>query len=1025
MRTLTSRFTRPSARRLPLLLFALLCAPATVTAQTAAHPAPRLSAVTPAGGQKGTTVEVVLTGADLDEISSLIFSDSGIKAERVPDPPPPKKDPKKPAKPAPPRPPTFRVTIPADAAPGLCDVRAVGKWGVSNPRAFTIGTFPEVAEKEPNNDVPQAQRVALDAVVNGVIASKVDVDYFVFAGKKGQRVVVHAAASSIDSRLYAHLQLYDADGRLLASNKNYRARDAALACALPADGDYTIRLCEFAYQNGGPESIYRLTLTTGPWIDAVFPPALEPGKAAEVTLYGKNLPGGKTLPDTAPLEALTVKVTAPPRGDHLAFRGRLLPRTATVDGFEYRLGSAAANPVLLSWAAAPVVLDNDTNNTHASAQAVTIPCELCGRIERRGDRDYYAFTGKKGDVLILEGFADRLRAPTDLVLQLRRADDKGALIGEYDDHSELPAVVERLFTYTDDPRARFVVPEDGKYELLVRSRAATTQFGPRHVYRISLRREQPDFRLALVGNHETGAGLTLRRGSSHDLNVVCFRRDGFNGEVLLQAEGLPAGVTCTPQTIGPKLRQGSLVLTAAPGAADWTGSIIVKGTALINGTKVVHEARVCCLVYPSPNGNTPAVSRMARSLYLAVRDKGPFRLDGPNGEIAVPIGSTTQIKVKVQKQDAGIQGNVQVDLAAGPAQSNGNPLNAPKVNVAPDKEGSLKLQIPANAPTGTYNLVLRGVGKVQMADGPKKKKTVNYTAVSAPVRLTIYDTVAELALGAADVHVAPGGERGLPIKLKRLHKFNGPLAVELIVPSGFQGVSAAKLNVPAGKDDAVLVLKCAKGAKAASSSAFLVRVSAKVGNQTLKHEAKLRLAIDPKQTAGTTPKTGTPGVKLTETPLLPASAAGWRYAVQIKGDTWRAPNFNDSSWKTVKAPFGNGEPEIAARKGTEVPEKGQTLYARHAFDVPANLLTDKSATLRLRVASDDHAIVYLNGKLVDRDAEADHEFSYWNRDVTIPASALRPGRNVLAVQVANTTGSSDVYLDVALTAQAPARAAKK
>lgn len=1021
MRTVTLRSAR-------WLLLALLLAPTTARAQNSAHPAPRLSAVTPAGGKVGTTVEIVLGGADLDDVSSLLFSDPNLKAERVPDPPPPKKDPKKPAKPAPPRPPTFRVTIPANATAGLCDVRAVGKWGVSNPRAFVVGTLAEMTEKEPNDDVPQAQRVPLESVVNGVIANKVDVDYFTFTGKKGQRVVIHAAASSIDSRLYAHLQLYDAAGRLLDSNKNYRDRDAVVDCVLPADGDYQVRLCEFAYQNGGPESFYRLTLTTGPWIDAAFPPVLEPGKTAEVTLYGKNLPGGKALsdagPNAAPLEALAVKITPPPPGDHLAFRARLLPRVASLDGFEYRFGAPGANPVLLGWAAAPIVIDNGANDTHPTAQAVPVPCEICGRVERRGDRDYYTIEGKKGDILILEGFADRLRAPTDLVMQLRRA-DKGTLIGEYDDHTALPSVVDRLFTYTDDPRARFAVPEDGKYELLVRSRYAETQFGPRHVYRVSVRRERPDFRLALVGNHDSGAGLTLRRGGNHDLNVVCFRRDGFEGEVLLEARGLPAGITCMPQTLGPKLRQGSLVLTAAAGAADWTGPFSVTGTAIINGAKVVHEARACCFVFPAPNGNVPAVSRLAHSLCLAVREKGPFRLDVPSAEMAVPIGGSLQLKVKVQKQDSGIQGNVQVDLAAGPAQANGNPINSPKINVAADKEGSLKLQIPGNAPTGTYNLVARGVGKVQMVEGPKKKKkTVNFTAASAPIRLTIYDTVTELALGAADVRVAPGGERGVPIKLKRLHKYAGPLAVELIVPSGFQGVSAAKLTVPPGKNDAVLVLKCAKGAKPAASPAFLVRVTAKVGNQTLKQEAKLRLAIDPKQTAGPATKPGTPATKINEVALLPASAAGWRYSAQVKGDAWRTPDFDDKTWKTIKAPFGNGETEITARKGTEIPEKGQTLYARRAFDVPANVLSSKGLTLRLLLASDDSAIVYLNGKLVDRE-DGDHEYRYWNRDVTLPTTALRAGRNVLAVQVVNTAGSSDVYLDAALIAEVPARAAKK
>jgi len=53
------------------------------------------------------------------------------------------------------------VTIAPDTPLGLHDVRLVNKWGISNPRAFAVGDLPEVLEKEPNNDVNQAQRVEL------------------------------------------------------------------------------------------------------------------------------------------------------------------------------------------------------------------------------------------------------------------------------------------------------------------------------------------------------------------------------------------------------------------------------------------------------------------------------------------------------------------------------------------------------------------------------------------------------------------------------------------------------------------------------------------------------------------------------------------------------------------------------------------------------------------------------------------------------------------------------------------------
>lgn len=94
------------------------------------------------------------------------------------------------------------------------------------------------------------------------------------------------------------------------------------------------------------------------------------------------------------------------------------------------------------------------------------------------------------------------------------------------------------------------------------------------------------------------------------------------------------------------------------------------------------------------------------------------------------------------------------------------------------------------------------------------------------------------------------------------------------------------------------------------------------------------------------------------------------------------------------------------------------MYARRAFDVPAELFKTEGMTFRLRVASDNSAAVYLNGQAADQEV-ADHEFSYWNRDVVIPAALLRPGKNVVAVGVYNTSGSSDAYLDLSLTAEVP------
>ena len=98
----------------------------------------------------------------------------------------------------------FKVTAPKEAL-GTTDVRVVSKSGISNPRAFVVGNLAEVNENEPNNDVGQAQKIALETTVNGVISAPTDVDYVTFHAKAGQNVVVYCLTTSIDSKLSADI----------------------------------------------------------------------------------------------------------------------------------------------------------------------------------------------------------------------------------------------------------------------------------------------------------------------------------------------------------------------------------------------------------------------------------------------------------------------------------------------------------------------------------------------------------------------------------------------------------------------------------------------------------------------------------------------------------------------------------------------------------------------------------------------------------------------------------------------------
>jgi hypothetical protein len=814
-------------------------------------PNPRLSFVMPAGGKAGSVVEVTFGGTDLEEPQALVFSHQSIKAEPIQPPPPPPPDPKKPMPPAPkPGISKFKVTIAPDAPPGNHDVRLISRYGISNPRVFVVGDLAEAMEKEPNNDLAEAQRVELNTTINGAIAAPTDVDYFVFGGKKGQRVVISCLATTIDSRLRAGLEIYDSRGKQLASNRNYNSGDALTDLTLPGDGDYYIRLFEFTHTQGSPEHFYRLTVTTGPWIDAVHPCVVVPGKPTQVTVYGRNLPDGKPDPtavvDGKVLEKITVTVTAPndpTRLTRMEFTGRVEPQTAFLDGFEFRVRNAVgvSNPFLLTYALAPIVVDNEANDTPETAQEITVPCEIAGRIEKKRDRDWYVFSAKKGEVYNIEILSHRLSAATDMRFVLRNPAAKADIV-DLDDNPD--ALNPKMFTRTDDPPPyRFVIPADGKYQLMVMCTHSDTLAGPRKYYRVRITPDVPDFRLAIMppGNYRQDSAQ-LYQGGNQSYTVFAWRNDGFNGPITLTVEGLPKGVTCPQQVLTAGMRTATVVLSAAADAPPFAGEIKVKGTAVIKGQNVVREARSASITWPvPPQQNIPTLTRLDRAIVLAVRDKAPFNLTAALDKPSVVQGDKANLTVKLARLWPDFKQPLALTLMEPVPNlviNNNQPLT---LNPGKD-DGVLPVVVNANVQPGVYNLVLRCQTQIPYNKDPKnaQKPPTNIVLPSTAVALTVLPKqVGTLALANPNPSVKAGASTEVVVKVTRMYEFAGEFKVQLVLPPNAQGISADPVTIAAGQDEAKLVLKAAADAAAGPRADLIVRAVAMFnGNAPTTQEVK-------------------------------------------------------------------------------------------------------------------------------------------------------------------------------------------
>ncbi len=142
--------------------------------------------------------------------------------------------------------------------------------------------------------------------------------------------------------------------------------------------------------------------------------------------------------------------------------------------------------------------------------------------------------------------------------------------------------------------------------------------------------------------------------------------------------------------------------------------------------------------------------------------------------------------------------------------------------------------------------------------------------------------------------------------------------------------------------------------------------------------------------------------------LVPSSrdsAQTWRFSTASPNQGWEARNFDDSAWKSGPAGFGTDiTPGAVVRTVWDTPD----IWIRRSFDLPE---VPPGGRLFLELHHDEDAEIYLNGTQI-KSVEG-----FVTRYLNLPldaaaASALRKGKNTLAVHCHNTTGGQ--YIDVGL-----------
>jgi hypothetical protein len=491
---------------------------------------PEVSSLLPTGVQRGQTAEVSVAGNFATWPPTVWVEPPGVTIE-----PAAEKG-------------KLKITAAPDAG-GIYWVRLANGEGASVPRPLLVSPLADVVESEPNNALSEAQTLGGLHAVSGKLARRGDVDVYAVPLRAGQTLVAELLASEVlGSPMDGVLQVCHAAGHVLAQEHDTRGLDPRLVFTARESGTYFVRLFAFPAQPdsaiqfaGGDNYLYRLSLTTGPFVDHTQPLAVQRGAASELLLAGYNLSASAARLGLAPHDWRERWLWQPP-------------------------GAVGLVPLRVVEHAVAVV---GPGTSRQSPQPVALPATLTGQLAKPRQADVVSFSAAKGSRLEVRVESQSLGYDLDPVVTL--ADASGKTLAENDDGSRN----ER------DSLIVFSPPADGTYQLAIADLHG--RGGMRMVYRCTIAPVRPDFSLSIAaGSFRVAAGATV------EIPVTVERREGFSDEIEIQAVELPGGITAQPVRSPAQGEASKLVkLVLQAGADPPAGPFRVVGTSL--GNTPIHR----------------------------------------------------------------------------------------------------------------------------------------------------------------------------------------------------------------------------------------------------------------------------------------------------------------------------------------------------------------------------------------------------------------------------------------------------
>ncbi|MBI5761146.1 MAG: hypothetical protein HZA46_21690 [Planctomycetales bacterium] len=750
-----------------LCLFMLAFVPTSVRAQQVPTD-PTSTHIFPAGGRRGTSVPVRVGGECLPPRTHWQLFGEGVTAPPIlgeravsRDEPSPRRKPQE-----------IQVTYPkewqstieiADDAPlGSKYWRLSCARGGTGARPFVVGDMPEFIETEPNSQPATAESLTLPVTLNGQISGERDMDYFRFTAQAGEIISADVMAARLGSPLEALVEIHDASGERLPVQEARAGCDPVLAFRVPTTGEYRLIVTNLTYR-GGPDHVYRITLSAAPHVMAAFPSGWQAGQSRELELF--TLTGAST-------PEVFRHTLAFPMDKHGEFNF-------------HRAGNA--NPLSLDAGDVPEVVEQEPNDATTVAQEVSWPTTINGRFATAADEDWFAFTARQGVLFAID--CKPFPRDTAALPVLTVTDEAGKTLAQ----SSAVTDTERI------ARLEWRAPADGRFRLRIRDLQQHARGGWDFIYRLSLREAVPDFTLSLPVD-----AFNCLQGAKADLDLQVRRHGGFSDPIDLTVEGLPAGVTVEPKQVPAGAATVKLAFTVEPDVRSAASTLRINGRAMIAGKPVDRVTQTRHLGRDA-DGVTIG-SPMLDHVQLTVQHKPTFKLHCNEAYQYAYRGTLYPYLMEVERLD-GFDGPITLQMA----DRQNKDLDSIEIRELTIPPGQSQVMLPIYLPETMHinvqahsNVYAQGFVTFKDRWGDEQSQLVVSTM---RCMIRTLPPVAKLKSVEREVVWQSDGSVECRLVLDRTANFSGSMRVELTNPPLSSQFTAEPVTIREGQSTATLTVR--------------------------------------------------------------------------------------------------------------------------------------------------------------------------------------------------------------------------